>query len=232
MREILPGRLWLGNAGDGCNPELLLTAGIAAVVNLAMEEPSPTLPRTIAYCHFPIVDGEQETPNMLCVAIRTLVSLLENRIPTLVYCGAGMSRSPAIAAAAIAIVEGESPEDRLRQIVSGGPHDVSPQLWAAVRAALRNIYLQKSAWSGDNVESCEENIRRVCSVLESVAEQYSPNSDEETAIRDAASAFIAVSLHDNLKWAYRKLLTASNGSLRPEVESDLRRHGIEPNDLA
>jgi hypothetical protein len=138
MREILPRRLWLGNAGDGRNPEPLLTAGITAVVNLAMEESSPTLPRAITYCHFPIVDGAQENLDVLRVAIRTLVFLLEDGIPTLVYCGAGMSRSPVIAAAAIAIVEGGNAADRLRQIVSGGPHDVSPRLWAAVQMVLKN----------------------------------------------------------------------------------------------
>jgi hypothetical protein len=44
MREILPGRLWLGNAGDGRDPERLLRTGVVAVVNLAAEEPSPVLP--------------------------------------------------------------------------------------------------------------------------------------------------------------------------------------------
>jgi hypothetical protein len=43
-----------------------------------------------------------------------------------------MSRSPAVVAAALAIVEGGSPDEKLRQVVSGQPHDVSPQLWDAV----------------------------------------------------------------------------------------------------
>lgn len=53
MREILPGRLWIGNAGDGRDPERLLEAGIAAVVNLAAEERAPVLPRDMVVCHFP-----------------------------------------------------------------------------------------------------------------------------------------------------------------------------------
>ena len=61
-----------------------------------------------------------------------MVSLLKNQVPTLVYCGAGMSRSPAVVAAALSIVQGGSPEERLRQVVAGHPHDVSPQLWEAV----------------------------------------------------------------------------------------------------
>ena len=132
MREILPDKLWIGNAGDSRDPEHLLRAGIVAVINLAAEEPSPVLPRSMIYCHFPIMDGTQDGQGSLDVAIHTLVSLLKNQVPTLVYCGAGMSRSPAVVAAALSIVQGGSPEDRLREVVAGHPHDVSPQLWEAV----------------------------------------------------------------------------------------------------
>ncbi|MGA2068225.1 MAG: dual specificity protein phosphatase [Thermoguttaceae bacterium] len=137
MREILPGKLWIGNAGDGRDPERLLEAGVVAVVNLAAEEPSPTLPRSIIYCHFPLMDGAQEGRGILEVAIQTLVSLLKSRVPTLAYCGAGMSRSPAVVAAALSVVRGGNPEDRLREVVTGHSHDVSPQLWRAVLKVLR-----------------------------------------------------------------------------------------------
>jgi len=133
MREILPGRFWIGNAGDGRDSERLLGAGVVAVVNLAVEEPSPALPRSMVYCHFPLADGAQDGQGILVVAIQTVVSLLTNHVPTLVYCGAGMSRSPAVVAAALSLVHGGSPEERLREVVAGQSHDVSPQLWEAVR---------------------------------------------------------------------------------------------------
>ena len=133
MREVVKERLWIGNAADGRDCEGLLRAGVAAVVNLAAEESSPALPRDMVYCHFPINDGAQDDPAVLDVAIRALVSLLKNQVPTLVYCGGGMSRSPAIAAAALSIVQGGSPDERLKQIAAGRPHDVSPQLWEAVK---------------------------------------------------------------------------------------------------
>ena len=44
MREIIPGRLRLGNAGDERDPTRLLEAGIVAVVNVAVEEPSSSMP--------------------------------------------------------------------------------------------------------------------------------------------------------------------------------------------
>jgi len=52
MREILPNQLWIGNAGDGRDPERLLQNGIVAVINLAAEEPSPVLPRSTIYQGF------------------------------------------------------------------------------------------------------------------------------------------------------------------------------------
>jgi hypothetical protein len=69
MREILPGNLWLGNAGDGRDPERLLQAGVLAVINLAAEEPSPTLPRSMVYCHFPIMDGTQDGQGIILTAL-------------------------------------------------------------------------------------------------------------------------------------------------------------------
>jgi protein-tyrosine phosphatase len=137
MREILPNRLWIGNAGDGRNCEGLLQAGVVAVVNLAAEESKPTLPRDLIYCHFPIDDGAQDNPKTLDVAVHTLVRLLNNEVSTLVNCSAGMSRSPAVAAAALSIVQGGTPEEKLKQIVAGRPHDVSPQLWEAVKRIHR-----------------------------------------------------------------------------------------------
>ena len=46
-----------------------------------------------------------------------------------------MSRSPAVVATALSIAQGGSPEETLREIVAGQPHDVSPQLWETVKRA-------------------------------------------------------------------------------------------------
>ncbi len=137
MHEILPNQLWIGNAGDGRDAARLLQAGVAAVVNLAAEEPSPALPRGLIYCRLPIMDGEQDDESVLDLAIQTVVSLLKKQIPALVHCGAGMSRAPAVAAAALSIVQGGSPDEKLKEIAASGPHDVSPQLWEAVKRRAR-----------------------------------------------------------------------------------------------
>jgi hypothetical protein len=136
MREIIPERLWIGNAADARDVERVLAAGVAAVVDLAIEEPPAVLARTTVYCRFPIVDGQQDEPGVLRMAIDAVASLLRQEIPTLVTCGAGLSRAPAVAAAAISIVQGGSADERLQEIVSGHPHDISPRLWEAIRRAL------------------------------------------------------------------------------------------------
>ena len=130
MREVIPERLWIGNAGDARDPSGVLDAGVTALVNLAAEELPPTLPRDILYSHFPLVDGPGNSAAMLKITVDTVVSLLREKIPTLVYCGAGMSRSVAIASAAVAHWRGETIEETLKALTDVIPHDVSPALWS------------------------------------------------------------------------------------------------------
>ncbi|MBN1589076.1 MAG: hypothetical protein JW888_06145 [Pirellulales bacterium] len=45
-----------------------------------------------------------------------------------------MSRSPAIAAAALSVVGDQSPDECLEQLTAGGPCDISPALWNDIKA--------------------------------------------------------------------------------------------------
>jgi hypothetical protein len=80
-------------------------------------------------------------------------------------------------------------------------------------------------------DSSDAEMRETCAILESIAEEYPVGSDEEQANRNAALAYIAVHLHENLKKAYQKLVRASGGELSEETKADLRRHGIDPDSL-
>ena len=136
MREVIPGRLWIGHGGDVRDPVEVLDAEVAALVNLAAEELPPMLPRDILYCHFPLVDGPGNSPAMLKIAVDMIASLLREKIQTLVYCGAGMSRSVAIASAAVAHWRGETLEQTLKSLTDIVPHDVSPALWHDLREVI------------------------------------------------------------------------------------------------
>ncbi len=133
MRSIVPGFLWIGNALDARDVRAVLSLGVQAVVDLAANEAPIQYPRDIAYCRLPLNDGPGNTQAILRLAVSTTAEFIEAKIPMLVGCSAGMSRSLAVVAAALSVVRGQEPHGVLRQITSDGPHDVAPGLWADIQ---------------------------------------------------------------------------------------------------
>lgn len=139
MYQVLPYKLWIGHAGEGSDSRMVFDTGIHALVQLAAEEPTAAPPRELLFCHFPIVDGPGNRVEQLFLAITTLATLLKTQVPTLVFCGGGMSRSPAVAAAALALVENACPEKCLERVAAHHPIDVSPGLWHEVKSTIENM---------------------------------------------------------------------------------------------
>ena len=77
--------------------------------------------------------------------METVASLLQSGAPTLLYCGAGMSRTPIIAAAAIARLRGCPMAEAVSVVVRSGPADLSPGLLAEVQAVIADMGSQRSA---------------------------------------------------------------------------------------
>lgn len=138
MREIIPQRLWIGNAGDARNVPALMTLGVQAVVDLAQEEPPCQLPRDIAYCRIPLNDGNGNIQAFLQAAIDVVMRFHRGNVPLLVACSGGMSRSPAVAAAALSLIEGTSADVMLTRITADQPCDLSPGLWSELEAVIRS----------------------------------------------------------------------------------------------
>jgi hypothetical protein len=136
MNQVKPYALWLGHAGNVRDYRQLFDLGIQAVVHLAAEESPGQLPRGLTYCHIPLVDGAGSVPALLGLAVTTVAALLHRRLPTLVACGAGTSRSPAIAAAALARAYGGCSRQWLHRLAEHHQLDVSPGLWADVADLL------------------------------------------------------------------------------------------------
>lgn len=136
MRQILPHPLWLGHADDGRGFRRILDIGIQAVVQLAAEESVLELPRDLIYCRFPLVDGPGNDWKALQLAVKTVANLLEKEMPTLVVCGAGLSRSPAIAAAALALVFVQSPDECLKLVAEHSRADVAPAMWEEIKKVM------------------------------------------------------------------------------------------------
>jgi hypothetical protein len=139
MRQIVPQLLWIGSASDARDWRRLMQEGIAAVVDLAVEEPAAQLPHEMVYCRFPLVDGGENPPIRLTAAVQTVALFIREQVPTLVSCGAGMSRSPAIVAIASALVSGLKPDDCLNSIATHAPHDVSATLWKDLLALYHDL---------------------------------------------------------------------------------------------
>jgi hypothetical protein len=136
MRQVAGYSLWLGHVGDARDIGQLRSAGILAVVDLALNEPPVALPRELIHCRFPLVDGPRNPAWLLRMAVDTVTLLVRTHVPTLVYCGAGMSRSPSIAAAAIAQVRQCPLAEGLILVLDSGRSDVSPGLWRDLQTAL------------------------------------------------------------------------------------------------
>ena len=133
MNQIEPYELWVGHAGDGRAYQEAADRGIRAIVQVAITELPLQPPREFIYCRIPLLDGCGNDPGLLQLAIGSLATLIQQRIPTLVCCAAGISRSPAIVAAAIARVENLDLDESLKRVAKFRVADVSPGLWADLR---------------------------------------------------------------------------------------------------
>lgn len=136
VREIKSEMLWIGNAGDLRDIRATLSAGVRAIVDLAANEAAVVYPREIPYCRLPLCEGVDNPTEILRLAVETTVGFLGAQLPTLVACSAGMSRSPAIVAAALARMENRPPEEVLARIMAAGPRDVDPALWRDIKRQL------------------------------------------------------------------------------------------------
>jgi protein-tyrosine phosphatase len=139
MRRFGESNLWLGNSGDAKGFRALFDRGIEVVVDLAFEEMPSTPPRQVVYCRFPLLDGPGNPTWLLQMAIDLTSGFVRSRKPTLVCCSMGMSRSPCIAAAALARAFGGSPADYLKLLLASGPGDIAAGLWNEVLQAFEAL---------------------------------------------------------------------------------------------
>jgi hypothetical protein len=135
MRKVKDCSLWVGNAGAARDTQAVLAAGVSAVVDLAgMNEPL-RLPRDLIGLRFPLADGADNPPWLVCAAVQAVAGLLRLNVPTLVACDGGMSRSLAVAAAALwfQMPLKTALDEVLAKVTADGPADVHPVLWADVK---------------------------------------------------------------------------------------------------
>lgn len=149
VNEITPYPVFVGHAADGRAVKELLDQGIRAVVQLAAEEPPIATPRDLVFCRFPLEDGSGNDTDLLSLAITSVAHLVSRGVPTLVCCGAGMSRSPAVVAAALSIVEHRDPGAALKFVTQLHPADVVPGFWKDVCLVVETLQANDEQ-SGDD----------------------------------------------------------------------------------
>jgi hypothetical protein len=129
VRQVSPHLLWIGHVIDVADLSMIHAVGIEALVDLGINEPVSRITRELLYCRFPLIDGAGNRPEVLRLAVRVAADLVVAGIPTLVFCSAGMSRSPAVASAALALATGKQPNECLAEVFAGAPGDLSRGLW-------------------------------------------------------------------------------------------------------
>ena len=139
MREVLPNKLWVGNAHDIRPWSGTLSDQISAVVDLAVNEPPAEPPHESIYLRIPLVDSASNEKESFRLALRTVVELLRDEVPVLVCCSAGLSRSPSIACGAVALYQNVEADHVLKEHFRDLPHDIAPALWERVKEEVADM---------------------------------------------------------------------------------------------
>ena len=145
MHEIHSNLLWIGHALDVREPRQIFDAGITAVIDVAYEEPPAQIPRQLTYCRFPLNDGGGNDPQILLHTLLTTTDFLRSNTRTIIACSAGLSRSPTIAAFALAYHLDQTPEDVIAGIAETKSLEMKPELWADMLTAYTILKSDRNA---------------------------------------------------------------------------------------
>ena len=135
MIKIPDSILWLGNAADLRDIRRVLL-NVTAIIDLAIEEPLPEIPRVTNYCRFVLTDDGENNPALIRAAIQTAAGFVAGNQSTVICCNAGINRSPAIAAAVLSRLSGKQPAECLKRIASLKPLDINPALWQQIESII------------------------------------------------------------------------------------------------
>jgi atypical dual specificity phosphatase len=138
MDEVADG-LFVGTVEDAGDEALVREHNIAIIVSLTYGQPDGGFPADLTVEKVPMRDGPRNDQQNFDRAVTHVLSGLKTEDNLLVHCSAGASRSPAVAATALALYDEIGLETAFEQVAKHrkavDPHD------AVVRQAAR-VYLQ------------------------------------------------------------------------------------------
>lgn len=121
MRQI-DTELYLGDAQDAGRPAELRRRGVTSVVSLIHADPDEPYPEAASVARFPLIDGPKADREPFAAAADRVRSELAAGEVVFCHCSAGVSRSAAVVAAAIAVRDGESFQSGLDRVEAAKPN--------------------------------------------------------------------------------------------------------------
>jgi len=139
MDEVADG-LFVGTAEDAGAGALLCEQGVETIVSVTHSGPDGGFPAGVTVERVPMMDGPRNEQQRFDRAVTHVLSCLEAGTCVLVHCSAGASRSPAVAATALALHDGVTLDEAFEQVANRRPA-VDPHA-AIVRQAAR-VYTER-----------------------------------------------------------------------------------------
>jgi len=100
--DAVAQNLFVGTAADASDASTLRDHDIAVVISLTHTGPAGDVPADVTLVEIPMMDGPQNSRDAFETAVGEVLARLDAGETTLVHCSAGASRSPAVAATALA----------------------------------------------------------------------------------------------------------------------------------
>jgi protein-tyrosine phosphatase len=113
--------LFIGSIENVEKTQPLREHGITTTISLTHADYSEKVPVGMDMLRHPMVDGPQADFDTFARAVRDAVTALRDGDRVLVCCSAGASRSPAVAATALAVVSDLDLNDAFQQVSSRRP---------------------------------------------------------------------------------------------------------------
>ena len=101
--DQITASLFVGTIADAGRDSHLRKENIATVVSLTHSEPDTGFPESVTVTRVPITDGPQHDRAQFEAAVDAVLAALDSGESVLVHCSRGASRSPSVAATALAL---------------------------------------------------------------------------------------------------------------------------------
>lgn len=126
----LRDQLYLGSEADTRQTNMMMSAGITAILNVADDVPNTTnVCKSQIALHVPLKDNTKENPLWLIEhALTSLKLLLDEGKRVLVHCRCGINRSPTICALYLSRMEGRTFDECWAEILN-----LRPEVYPASR---------------------------------------------------------------------------------------------------